>query len=79
MGGDLKEGAIIWNGSRPDIRYSDGSYHGGLHCGDMIESLIQNEWRTTRIEYCQSSGMWYLVDLERYCLIVDILWLTVRK
>jgi hypothetical protein len=74
----MKEGCIIWDAiaKRPDIRYADGTFYGGLHCGDLLEVLVYNIWRPSRVEYCHSKDNWYLVGIENG---VDILWLTVRN
>jgi len=74
----MKEGCLIWdaNAKRPDILYQDGTFYGGLHCGNTLEVLIRNNWQWTRIEYRDSSDAWYLVGIEND---EYILWLTVRK
>ena len=74
----MKEGYLTWdsNSERPDIRYHDGSYYGGLRCGNTLEALIRGCWRPARIEYCHSSGTWYLECIEDGN---DILGLTVRN
>jgi len=62
----LKEGILIWNEhlKRLDIAYSDGQCYGGLHCGDVVETMVENAWRHVRVEYCDSSGHWFLVGRE---------------
>ena len=75
----MKEGYLVRGGSRPDIRYDDGTYYGGLHCGNVFEALIQNEWRTVRIEASLSKGRWYLIDPERHEVFVELHWMAVRK
>lgn len=74
----MKEGYITWdaNAKRPDIRYQDGSLYGGLHCGNTLEALIRGNWAPTRIEYRQSTDIWYLDGVEGGD---EILWLTVRN
>jgi len=74
----MREGYITWNADsrRPDIKYQNGAYHGGLHCGNTLDVLIANQWQPTRIEYRHSTGAWYLVGIEND---EDILWLTVRN
>ena len=74
----MKEGCLTWdaNSKRPDIRHHDGSYYGGLHCGDALEALSRGLWRPARIEYRHSSGTWYLEGIENGG---EILWLKVRK
>jgi hypothetical protein len=73
----MKEGYITWNGDaqRPDIRYLDGSWYGGLHCANTLEAFINGGWLPTRIEFSHRADKWYLVDIENG---YEILWLTVR-
>ena len=71
---------------RLDIRYPDGIYHGGLHCGTTLEVCQKNpksgeyEWITTRVESAYSEEVgeedWYLTGLYRPGEIPDDL--TVR-
>jgi len=73
MNGNKKEGALTMtcegaDGYRLDIRYPDGSYHGGLHCGDNLEVLCERVWTSTTVE----SGFnddgeddWYLTGLYK--------------
>jgi len=76
----MKEGCLVWdaNAKRPDIKYADGTYYGGLHCGNILEVLIRNKWQWAQIEYRQSidADVWYLPGIENG---EEILWLTVRK
>jgi hypothetical protein len=74
----MKEGVLTWdaNAKRPDIRYFDGTYYGGLHCGDTFEALLMGKWLWVRIEFRHSTGTWYLFGIENGD---DILWQTVRK
>jgi hypothetical protein len=73
-----QEGCLVWDAheKRPDIRHKDGSYYGGLHCGDTLDVLIMGEWRPARIEYRHRTDTWYLDGIENGD---EILWLTVRK
>ena len=48
---------------RYDINFEDGSLYGGLHCGEVIEGLIDGEWKHLRIEI-DGSGSWYFIGLE---------------
>jgi hypothetical protein len=53
---------------RIDIKFEDGTYYGGLHCGESIEFLKDNlwtdaEWLSTRIEFDHDTDDWYLVGL----------------
>ena len=74
----MKVGQLIWDASaqRVDIVYRDGTFYGGLHCGNTFDVLIRDDWRPTRIEYSHGAGSWYLVGLGRNA---EILGLTVRK
>jgi len=74
----MKEGYIVWdaNSKRPDIRYNDGTYYGGLHCGNTLEALVRGTWEPTRIECGHSSEDWYLVGIENG---YELLWMKVRN
>ena len=56
---------------RLDIRFSPTEYHGGLHCGETFEVLINGKWIPTRIEMEKN---WYLVGVP----IEDLIGLIVR-
>lgn len=58
----MKEGVIIYDPStdRLDVLYAEGGSYGGLHCGTVMEVLIDDEWLPTRIEYADD---WYLVGI----------------
>jgi len=73
----MKEGRLIWdaNANRPDIKYNDGTYYGGLHCGNTFEVLIRDEWQWARIEL-RGNDTWYLDGIENGD---ELFWLTVRK
>jgi len=52
---------------RIDIKFEDGTYYGGLHCGETLDYLRNNQWTNhewiqTRIE-SDVDGEWYLVGL----------------
>ena len=72
----MKEGCIVWDAinERPDIRYWDNTYYGGLHCRDTLEAFIGGMWQPMRVE-CDSTGMWYLYGPKNF---YEILWLIVR-
>ena len=61
---------------RVDIVYRDGTFYGGLHCGNTLDVMLHDEWQPTRIEYRAGTGSWYLVGIEHD---EDILGLTVRN
>jgi hypothetical protein len=65
----MKIGKLYYDSSaeRLDIKYEDGSYYGGLHCGETLEYLkdyrwTDAEWIPTRVE-ADVDGEWYLVGL----------------
>lgn len=74
----MREGCLVWdaNAERPDIRFCDGTYYGGLHCGNTLDVLIRSEWLPARVEYSWSAGSWFLDGVENGD---EMLWLTVRK
>lgn len=62
----MNEGFLMWDASsgRIEIKFKDGGYYGGIHCGDTIDIFIHGHWMPTRIEYRHSRCKWYLVGLE---------------
>jgi len=74
----MNEGSIVWDAvsERPDIMYRDGTFHGGLHCGETFEVMAGGKWRQARIEYRQSTDSWYLLVTS---VCEEFLWLTVRN
>lgn len=48
--------------NRYGILVSDLWENEGLHCGDCIEVLINNEWTKDRIEYDNKIKKWYLFN-----------------
>ena len=49
------------NNGRYGLLVSDLWEVDGLHCGDLLDVLIDDKWITTRIEMT-SDQQWYLVD-----------------
>ena len=49
-----------------DIRYSLNEYHGGLHCGQVLEVKVGSKWVPTRIEMAKE---WFLVGVKTNTLI----------
>ena len=45
---------------RLDVLLDNGNSLGGLHCGDILEVLVDGEYRATRIE---RNDDWYLYGL----------------
>ena len=54
--------------------YTDGTFYGGLHCGDAFEALTQGIWRSVRIEL-RGDGSWYLSGIDNGAMIR---WMTIR-
>lgn len=63
-----KMGALVYDAAidRMDIRYGLHRYHGGLHCGEQLEVLVNRRWFPTRIEKDKD---WYLVGIKTESLI----------
>jgi hypothetical protein len=61
-------GILFYNydNDRIDIRYSDGTIEGGLHCGQTMEVYVKGKWIPTRLEMGED---WYLVDVKVDSLI----------
>lgn len=55
----MKQGVLVYDAEseRMDIRFGLLDYYGGLHCGECLEVLIDDEWIPTRIEL---GNFWYL-------------------
>jgi hypothetical protein len=62
----VKEGIMIYDfqQKRYDVRFSDMTVYGGLHCGECFDVRINNEWKPTRIEYDHKEEDWYLQGLK---------------
>ena len=63
-----KMGALVYDAAidRMDIRYGLNRFHGGLHCGEQFEVLVNGRWLPTRIEKDKD---WYLVGIKTESLI----------
>ena len=75
----LTEGVLIWDASqeRPDIKYADGSCHGGLHSGDnLLVHTREGYPLESCIEYTAETGTWYIPDIPGW---EDIFNLAVKK
>lgn len=48
-----KYGVLFYNQEceRYDIKFNDGSFYGGLHCGRVFEIKMSGEWKETSIEF----------------------------
>lgn len=57
-----KKGALHYDrgSGRYDIHFKDGSYYGGLHCGECLDIRLNEVWVPSRIEIDDD---WYLVGL----------------
>ena len=62
----MKEGILGYNyeNNRFGLLISDLWEHDGLHCGDVLEVKINDQWIKTRIEmdWQDGKGTWYLVN-----------------
>ena len=47
---------------RYDIYFGNGSYYGGLHCGDCFDVEMDGDWVPVRIEMDDD---WYLVGVPK--------------
>lgn len=58
-----RQGALVYDEEtgRIDIRFSLDDYYDGLHCGETLEVLIDDQWIPTRIE---KNSDWYLVGIK---------------
>lgn len=52
------DGMLIYNGSRPDIVYSNGELYGGLHCGDTFLCYMDHLWVPARLEWEDEWVIW---------------------
>ena len=64
----MKQGVLVVDNEsgRMDIRFGMEEYYGGLHCGECLDVLIDNEWVPTRVEM---SDDWYLVGIHTNQLV----------
>lgn len=48
-----KYGVLFYNQEceRYDIKFDDGGFYGGLHCGRVFEINVLGEWKETSIEF----------------------------
>jgi len=59
----MKEGKLFLDSiTGRDIRYPDYSEYGGLHCGNVIDIMVDGKWKA-RIEYNDASG-WYFIGCD---------------
>lgn len=58
----MRQGTMVADeeSGRMDIRFGLMDYYGGLHCGECLDVLIDDEWIHTRIE--MGDG-WFLVGV----------------
>ena len=58
-----KKGVLCYDreSGRYDIYFGNGSYYGGLHCGECMDVFTGGKWKPTRIEYGDN---WYLVGIR---------------
>ena len=62
-GTNMRKGTLVVDNEsgRMDIRFGLEDYYGGLHCGECMDVLIEEEWIPTRIEMGEG---WYLVGIH---------------
>ena len=53
-----KKGVLCYDreSGRYDIYFGNGSYYGGLHCGDCFDVEMDGDWVPVRIEMDDRSG-----------------------
>ncbi len=58
----MRYGTLTYDPSieRLDVLFDNGNSLGGLHCGDILDVMVDGKYRTTRIEYDDD---WYLYGL----------------
>ncbi len=54
-----KMGALVYDAAidRMDIRYGLNRFHGGLHCGEQLEVLVNGRWLPTELRRTRT-GIW---------------------
>ena len=59
-----KKGVLCYDreSGRYDIYFENGSYYGGLHCGDCFDVEMNGAWVPVRIEMDDD---WYLVGVPK--------------
>lgn len=59
----MKQGTLVLDidSGRMDIRFGLNDFYGGLHCGTIMEVLIDGKWVPTRIEM---SDDWFMVGVN---------------
>ena len=59
-----KKGVLCYDreSGRYDIYFGNGSYYGGLHCGDCFDVEMDRDWVPVRIEMDED---WYLVGVPK--------------
>ena len=51
-------GILIQLDDRPDIIFDNGTFYGGLHCGDCF-NVQMNQWINVRLEYSDEWVVYY--------------------
>lgn len=51
-------GILIQLDDRPDIIFDNGTFYGGLHCGDCFY-VQMNQWINVRLEYSDEWVVYY--------------------
>lgn len=60
-----QQGTLIFDdeSQRYKIRFATGEFSDGLHCGDVLDVLLDGEWLESRIEMSYTDK-WYLVGVK---------------
>ena len=55
-----KKGVLCYDreSGRYDIYFGNGSYYGGLHCGDCFDVEMDGDWVPVRIEMMMIGILW---------------------
>ncbi len=64
----MKKGILVFDtgNQRLDIRFLNGSFYGGLHCGEYFDVKVNGKWIPTRIEMNED---WFLVGINSSNLV----------
>ena len=61
----MKYGRLFYDGQLDhiNVRFKDGSYGDGFHCGDVLETYnpTNGGWEQRRLEYDDNRDEWFFV------------------
>lgn len=58
-------GTLIKTDDRPDIVFEDGSFYGGLHCGECFSIFEPTAgWIPVRLEFTEDWVLWKGSEIE---------------